>query len=50
MGQIWRDRDGEKKLVILKLDEAAEWLLTMKIPVIMGEFGTIEPVDIESRI
>jgi hypothetical protein len=50
MGQIWKGWEDEKKIAPLKVDETAGWSSTMKMPVIVGEFGTIEPAERESRM
>jgi endoglucanase len=50
IGQSWDANKDEKNRITLKLDEAAEWSSTSKIPILMGEFGTIEQADRASRI
>jgi endoglucanase len=42
--------DSEKKQITDRLNEAAAWSARTKIPVMMGEFGTIELAGRESRL
>jgi endoglucanase len=50
MGTTWVGTTAEKKQITDRLDEAARWSSSMKIPVMMGEFGTIELADRDSRL
>jgi len=50
LGNIWIGTAEEKKQIENELNQAAEWSNRNQIPVLMGEFGTIEKADRASRI
>lgn len=50
LGNKWTGSIKEKEHIEEKLDQAANWSIRNKAPVIMGEFGTFEQADRASRI
>jgi endoglucanase len=50
MGMTWRGTPDEKGYVRKDLDGIAEWARTNRRPVLLGEFGSNEKVDMKSRI
>ena len=50
LGKTWKGTKEEKELIEDRLDKVAEWSRRNRIPVLMGEFGTIEQADRDSRI
>jgi endoglucanase len=50
MGKKWNGEKDEKAQISSILDEAAAWSSSRKIPIVIGEFGTIELADKESRL
>ncbi len=49
-GSKWPGNEEEKSAITVKLDRAALWSQEKQIPLIMGEFGTIDQADRESRL
>jgi endoglucanase len=49
MGTKWTGTDAEKKAITRKFDMAAEWSKQHNRPINLGEFGTFNKADMDSR-
>ena len=49
LGTKWTGTPAEKQAVIRDLDRAIQWAVEHRRPMYMGEFGTYEKADVESR-
>jgi endoglucanase len=49
MGTKWTGSDAEKKAITSKFDIAVEWSKRNNIPINLGEFGSFNKADMESR-
>jgi endoglucanase len=49
LGTTWAGTAEEKRAITAAFDKAAAWSAAQGIPLILGEFGTIENADLDSR-
>jgi len=48
-GRKWTGTDAEQEAIRKSFAKAAEWAKQRKVPVFLGEFGTYQEADVESR-
>lgn len=49
VGKRWTGTEDERTAVLRDLDAAAQWGLTHRRPIFLGEFGALNKADLESR-
>lgn len=50
LGTTWQGTDAEKQVTTDKFDRAADWGIANQRPILLGEFGSYEKGDMDSRV